>query len=217
VVKKGVPIVAFFLLVAAGALCQGQAFYADARQPDSSLELRSSRTPKSLPDAPSVDASSTPRCFDPLPEIAETSGPQLSLTASAGSTNSSTFFDKYLYPSLLKRNLHYVPSSNGSFMSRATDAASRLFLIRDNSGKATLNDSYFFGVLTSVVVQTAQAPSWTRSTSGLFNNFGSTIGSDAGLNVLHEFEPGIWQLVNRHTPRFVSRIERHVLQERIAK
>ncbi|HSZ62233.1 MAG TPA: hypothetical protein VK828_10570 [Terriglobales bacterium] len=46
-----------------------------------------------------------------------------------------------------------------------------------------------------------------QSTSATFNDFGSTIGGDAGMNVFHEFAPGIQQIVNAHTPKFVSSIE----------
>src|SRR5713101_6625266 len=119
--------------------------------------------------------------------------------------DSGSFLDKYLYPSLLNRNLRYHPSTSASFMGRASDAASRIFITRDDSGKGRLNTSYFLGVLTSVAIHTAYRPYWTRSTSGTFNNFGSTIGSDAGLNLFHEFQPGIMLMVKGHTPKFVSR------------
>ena len=120
--------------------------------------------------------------------------------------DSSTFIDKYLFPSLLNRNLRYHPSTSASFMGRASDAASRIFITRDDSGKGRLNTSYFIGVLSSVAIHTAYRPYWARSTSATFNNFGSTIGSDAGLNVFHEFQPGIMQIVKGHTPKFVFRI-----------
>jgi hypothetical protein len=117
-----------------------------------------------------------------------------------------TFFGKYLYPSSLKQNLRYHPSSGVGFMGRATYAASRIFITRDDSGKRRLNTSYFLGALTSVAVSTAYRPYWARSSSATFNNFGSTIGSDAGRNLFHEFGPGILQMVKGHTPRFASRI-----------
>jgi hypothetical protein len=118
----------------------------------------------------------------------------------------SSFRGEYQYPSSLQRTLRYHPSTSGSFMGRASDAASRIFVTRDDSGKARLNTSYFLGVLASVAIHTAYRPYWTRSTSATFNNFGSTIGSDAGLNVFHEFQPAILQMVKGHTPKFVFRI-----------
>jgi hypothetical protein len=61
-------------------------------------------------------------------------------------------------------------------------------------------------VLTSSAAHTASRPYWAQSASATFNDFGSTMGSNAGVNVFHEFEPGIRQLVRGHIPRVVSRI-----------
>lgn len=119
-----------------------------------------------------------------------------------------TFVDKCLYPSLDKQNLRYPPSTSGSFMGRVTDAASRNFITRDESGKGRLNTSYFLGLLTSVAIHTAYRPYWARRASTTFNNFGSTIGSDTGLNLFHEFEPGLRKMMKGHGPKVVSEVER---------
>jgi len=92
-------------------------------------------------------------------------------------------------------------------MGRATYAASRVFVTRDSSGKGTLNTRYFLGVLASVALHSANRPNRMQSTSATFNDFGSTVGGDAGMNVFHEFGPGIRQIVKGHTPNFVSRLE----------
>ena len=126
---------------------------------------------------------------------------------------SGTFFGKYVYPSLLKRKLRYHPSTSGSFMGRATYAVSHIFVTRDESGKGRLNTSYFLEVLTLVAAHTAHRPYWARSSSATFNNFGSTIGSDAGMNLFHEFEPGMRQMAKGHTPKFVSRIEGRIAHQ----
>ncbi len=67
--------------------------------------------------------------------------------------------------------------------------------------------------MASVANHTAYRPYWTRSTSATFNDFGSTIGSDAGMNVFHEFGPGIRQMVKGLTPKFVSRIEERITHD----
>lgn len=120
---------------------------------------------------------------------------------------SSTFLDTYLHRSLLKPDPHYHRSASNSIMSRATYAFSRDLITRNDSGKSILNTSYLVGVLISAAVATADRPYWTRSTATTFNNFGSTIGSDAGRNLFHEFQPGIQQVLNGHSPKFVKRIE----------
>jgi hypothetical protein len=138
-----------------------------------------------------------------------------SLTASYQSAfarkDTSIFFSKYLYPSLRKRNLRYHPSNSSSFMGRATDAASRIFITRDDAGNGRLNTSYFLSMLTSVTIDSAYRPYWARSASATLNNFGSTIGSDAGINLLHEFGPGIRRILKGHAPKFVSGIEKRII------
>jgi hypothetical protein len=126
---------------------------------------------------------------------------------------SSAFFGKYLYPSLLKQDPRYYPSTSRSFLGRATYAASRILITRNDCGERRPNTSYFLGVLTSVAIATAYRPYWTRSASTTFKAFGSTIGSDAGANLFHEFGPGIRQMVKSHTPKFVSRIEGRITHD----
>jgi hypothetical protein len=124
--------------------------------------------------------------------------------------SSGRLLEKYLYPSLLKRNLNYRPSSSSSLMGRAGYAASRIFISHDDSGRGRVNTSYFLGVLTSAVVHTAYRPYWNRPASAPFSDFGSRIGNDAGMNLLQEFRPGLQQLLKSHAPRFVSKIEERI-------
>ncbi|MFZ0860125.1 MAG: hypothetical protein WCA27_06235 [Candidatus Sulfotelmatobacter sp.] len=88
--------------------------------------------------------------------------------------------------------------------------ASRIFITRDDSGIRRLNTSYFLGVLSSVAAHNASRPYWMRSNAAPFNDFGSTIGNDARINLFHEFGPGIRQMVKGHAPRFVLRIEERI-------
>jgi hypothetical protein len=129
----------------------------------------------------------------------------------------STFFDKYVYPSLRKQDPLYYPSTSGSFVGRATDAGSRIFITRNDAGKRRLNTSYFLGVLTSVAIHTAYRPYWARSTSATFNNFGSTIGSGAGINLFREFGPGIKQMVKGHAPTLESKVEERIANDQTPK
>lgn len=123
--------------------------------------------------------------------------------------NSRTIFEKYLRLSPSGRRSS-APDSDGGLMSRATQAASRIFVTRDDSGKGRLNTSYFLRTLTAVAASTASRPYYRRSLSEPFNNFGSTIGNDAGMNVLHEFEPGIQHLMKSHAPKFAARLAERI-------
>jgi hypothetical protein len=211
-----IRVISFLLFVASAALCQ---------------QLRDQPASSSLPDAPSVQASAEPDTFQALaasPLTLGAVGADVGLTRASELANatrraqlglalldpvepvkkkSGDFFDKHLYPSLLKPRLNYHPASGDSLMGRATYAASRIFVTRDDSGKGRLNTSYFLGVLTSAAIHTAYRPYWRRSPSQPFNDFGSTIGNDAGMNLFHEFGPGLQQLMKSHAPKFVSRIE----------
>jgi hypothetical protein len=228
-----VQIISFFVLSACGAWCQSARPSVDLLQEkgSNSPEVRPQerRTWRFLPDAPSGQPATQTDRFHPF--VHEARSPSIlgavginagivreaepggvsprprNLTASyeaAFAPSNSSIFDKYLYPSLGKRILRYHPSTSGSFMGRATYAASRIFITHDDSGKGKLNTSYFLGMLTSVTVESAYRPYWARSTSATFNNVGSTIGSDAGINLLHEFGPGIRQILRGHGPKFVS-------------
>jgi len=180
-----VPIRAacFVIVVACGALCQ-------ERQAKAS----------SLPDAPVVQAPAQP--------ISAQFGNFVFHRESRDQNISRDFFTRHLYPTSPSRNLNYHPPYE-SLVYRAIYAASRSLIARDDSGKARLNTSYLLRTLTSVAMDTASTPYWRRHFAGPFSDFGSTIGNNAGMNVLHEFEPGIEKLLKNHTPRLVMAMAEH--------
>ncbi len=119
-------------------------------------------------------------------------------------------FAKYLKPPSSNSNPVYPPAGAENLMDRAVHAASRTFVTRDESGKGRINTPYFLRTLTAVVADTASRPYWRRSVGEPFSDFGSNVGNRAGMNVLHEFEPGLQQALKSHTPRFVSRFEQRI-------
>jgi hypothetical protein len=121
------------------------------------------------------------------------------------------FLNKYM-DAAQKPKAHYQPSSSDRFMGRATDAASRIFVTRDESGKRRLNSQYFVRVLTSVAADSASRRYRARNGSAPVSDFGSTVGDDAGMNLLHEFGPGIRQKVTGHMPEFVSRLGERIIR-----
>ena len=124
-------------------------------------------------------------------------------------SGASTFLDKYLRPPSVNP-LHPDSISTSGLLVRTYSAASRVFFLRDDTGKVRLNTSYFLGILSTAALHTASRPYWAQSASGTFNDFGSSVGSDAGLNVFHEFEPGIRQMVKGRIPKIVSKIQQRV-------
>ena len=192
-----IGVVSFVLLAACGAYCQ---------TPD-----------QSLPDAPSVQIASGTQGFNILEKfrtsrIGATGGVERPMTAGGfspidqrfGRKDSSTVFDKYLSPSSVKLRSAYQFSGSETLMGRATYAASRIFVTQDETGKGRLNTSYLLRALTSVAAETASRPYWRRSGAQPFSDFGSTVGNDAGMNLLHEFAPNLQEVMRSHAPRFLS-------------
>jgi hypothetical protein len=203
-----------FLLIAAGCgLCQ-QRDKATAKE--------------SLPEAPSVQTSTRTETLNAFVHEARLSArrlvlgnPSLQNLGASGqrelwsqdehfearaSKNTPVFVQKYFYHPTLSAG-RYRPSDSDSFVNRATYAASSILITHDQEGRSRFNTSYVLGVLTMAAAHSAERPYWRRSMSQPFGDFGSTIGNDAGMNVFHEFEPGIRELVKSHEPRFVSKIE----------
>jgi|SRR5580704_11819229 hypothetical protein len=119
-------------------------------------------------------------------------------------------FHKYLYPTSTRPAPGHLSEREGSLMARATHAASHMIMTRDDSGKIRLNTPYLLRTLTYVAKDTASTPYWRRSPGEPVSDFGATVGDDAGMNVLHEFAPGIQQLMKSHAPKFVAKIAQRV-------
>jgi hypothetical protein len=205
-------VVSVFLLTACSALCQrADTYVAPSRLPEApSIESPSKtevlrtfqsviRTPAAAP-LPVSDLSVEPLKFGDVRFTGRT--PQ----------NPADIFDKYLSPAAVRRSHVYHPLTEGALLNRATYAASSILIMRDPTGKKKLNTSYLLSVLAATASHTAGSPYWKRSVSQPFGDVGSTIGNDAGMNLFHEFEPGIRSLVQSHTPRFVTRIENRILK-----
>jgi hypothetical protein len=206
-VKRIAPVVSVVFLAACGAVCQNVG--------------------QSLPDAPAVQAATQAQRLNGFVEEARSPLTFGAMASHAGvvrlggfaapgklvlsQKEPNTIFGKYLYPSWLKQQSGYHSSSLESVMGRATYATSRIFVTRDGSGKGRLNTSYLLRALTSVAADTASRPYWRRSLSEPFSSLGSTVGNDAGMNLWHEFGPGIQHLMKSHAPRFAARIEERIV------
>ncbi len=95
-------------------------------------------------------------------------------------------------------------------MGRGVHAAERTVVTRNELGKGRINTSYLLRTLTSVAKDSASTPYWRRHFTDSAGDFGSTVGSDAGMNLWHEFGPSIEHLLKNHTPAFVSQIEKRI-------
>ncbi len=123
---------------------------------------------------------------------------------SARRQDSDAFFRKYLSSSPVKQQP--VSAKGGSLMGRAMHALVRTVVIRNESGKNRLNSAYLLRTLGAVAKDSASTPYWRRHFSDAAGDFGSTVGSDAGMNLWNEFGPGIEHLAKNHVPSFFSKI-----------
>ncbi|MGA2416330.1 MAG: hypothetical protein ABSF59_17890 [Candidatus Sulfotelmatobacter sp.] len=177
---------------------------------------------QSLPDAPSAQRATQPPTLEAA--VAKDGGlnpvegteiwrPREFIPGDStpGKKQPDAIFRKYLGPSPSSFKPFGSHSLDGaSLVVRATHAASGVIFARDESGKTRLNTSYLLRTLTSVAADTASRPYWRRSVGEPFSDFGSTVGSDAGMKVWHEFSPGLQQLMKSHVPKFISRIEERI-------
>ncbi len=187
-------------------------------------------TAKELPDAPSAQVAKASNIFEKvtdeahLPSMADAAAendtvpvifatPRNSLAfyeTTPSKTAGTDFFGRYFSTSSASHP-RYQASDNNGWMGRATDAASRILVTRDESGRRKLNTFYLLRVATSVAAHSASRPYWLRSGTEPISDFGSTVGNDAGMNLLHEFGPAVRHVVTGHLPEFVTRIEEGVV------
>lgn len=217
-----IRIVAFGLLASCAALCQ-------------SPNVQTST--KTLSDAPSVQnesAQATARArrfeqvFDPvrLPGWERSNGAATAYHAEhfdlghfdrqqPTPNGSQNYWAKRIFAPTPGQSSSNHISESESLIRRATYAAGSVLLTQDDAGRSRLNTSYLLRVLAVTAAHSAAArSSYTtylrRQKSLPASDFGSTIGSDAGMKVFHEFKPGILQLLKSHEPKFVYAIEERV-------
>lgn len=195
--------VCFVTLTASAALSQSE-------QP--------SRLANSLPDAPSAQVSTSVHRFQPV--IFGASQPILmaSLPKAAAfqealpaRKTSEPLFFKHLYSPSASSNSRYRASDSDTLLGRATDAASRIFVTQDETGRRRINTTYFLRVATSIAAHNAERTYRARSSTAPLGDFGSTVGNDAGMNLLHEFGPAFRKAATSHLPVFVSRIGERII------
>lgn len=129
-----------------------------------------------------------------------------SYTAALAQRESNEFFGRFLFPKLLGHDPRYHPAESEKFMGRASYAASRVLITRKDDGTQTLNTSYLLGTLLSSTVANVYRPRWERGVGNTFSDVGTTIGSDAGFNILREFWPQLRQTLSNHTPKQLKRL-----------
>lgn len=127
-------------------------------------------------------------------------------TFAVAQRESNEFFGKFVFPTLLHQDPRYHPADSESFFGRAFYAASRVAITRTDDGSNTVNSSYLLSTVLTSTLANAYRPQWARSASTTMGDIGSTIGGDAGFNLLREFWPQISKKLASKTPKKLKRL-----------
>jgi hypothetical protein len=124
-----------------------------------------------------------------------------SYTAALAERESNAFFGRYLFPVLFDQDPRYHGSESNGVMPRAMYATSRVFITRKDDGRKTLNTSYLLSTLLTSSLANVYKHPWDRTPGNTFADVGSTIGGDAGFNLMREFWPQLRETLSNHTPK----------------
>lgn len=127
-------------------------------------------------------------------------------TAALATKESNEFLGRFLFPKLLNQDPRYHASGSTSMMPRAFYAASRVFVTRRDDGQPTMNSSYLMSTVVSASLANAYKPQYYRSFGNTSSDILSTIGSEAGMNVLREFWPQLREGLGKVEPAPMKRM-----------
>lgn len=98
-----------------------------------------------------------------------------------------------LLPSILHQDPRYFRRGrgNGSALARFWYALNRTLVTRNDSGTSAFNTSETLGQLISCGISTSYYPSRDRTVGYLMANWGVSLGSNSGFNVVSEFYPDL--------------------------
>ena len=119
-----------------------------------------------------------------------------------------TFFENFLFPTLLRQDPRYFRKGDGhSLFARVPYAASRVLVTQSDSGHSTFNSSLLLGLLFVDGVTNAYYPRPERGFGNTMTRFGGSVLSSAETNLLREFMPDMMRIFHRHEPEKLKRLE----------
>lgn len=99
------------------------------------------------------------------------------------------FFQRFLFPTLLKQDPRYYRNPDLPFFRRALYAMSRVLMTRTDSGSETVNSSRILSIAASRAVADLYVPGERQGMHPVATCVSFTLLRDAGMNLLHEFWP----------------------------
>jgi hypothetical protein len=125
-----------------------------------------------------------------------------------------SFFQNFLFPSLLHQDPRYFRMGDGhSLFARMPYAASRVLITQSDSGHSTFNGSLLLGLLFVDGVTNAYYPRPERGFGNTMTRFGGGVLSSAETNLLREFMPDMMRIFHRHEPEKLKKLEQ--LEKRV--
>lgn len=125
-----------------------------------------------------------------------------------------SFFQNFLFPSLLHQDPRYFRMGDGhSLFARVPYAASRVLVTQSDSGHSTFNGSLLLGLLFVDGVTNAYYPRPQRGLGDTMSRFGGGVLSSAETNLLREFMPDMMRIFHKHEPEKLKKLEQ--LEKRV--
>ncbi len=101
------------------------------------------------------------------------------------------FFQRFLFPTLLKQDPRYFRNPDLPFFRRALYAMSRVLITRTDSGGQTFNSSRILSIAASRAVADLYVPGERQGMHPIASCVSFTLLRDAGMNLAHEFWPDV--------------------------
>jgi hypothetical protein len=101
------------------------------------------------------------------------------------------FFQRFLFPTLLRQDPRYFRNPDLPFVQRALYAMSRVLVTRTDTGGQTFNSSRILSIAASRAVSGLYVPGESQGLRPVAECVSFTLLRDAGLNLMHEFWPDV--------------------------
>jgi hypothetical protein len=132
--------------------------------------------------------------------------------ATIADAEARSFFQSFLFPSLLHQDPRYFSSPSTKFFPRMLYAASRVLVTRSDSGSNTVNTSLLAGTVVTSVLSNAYYPRTERSVGDTLNRFGGSFLGGVQTNILREFWPDITRAFHKHEPQRMKDLQESMEQ-----
>jgi hypothetical protein len=106
-------------------------------------------------------------------------------------SETNVFFERFLFPALLKQDPRYYRNPDLPFFKRALYSMSRVIITRSDSGGQTINASRILGGAATRALSDLYVPGQSQGMRPISNTVSFDLLRDAGMNLLHEFWPDL--------------------------